>query len=119
MFETLNMIVSVDVFTISVVGVLTAWASIMIRHMTGSTALSLAFCPAIYIGALVGINQCREFGLVFSTNNDSNIIMSACFGMIAAMLFMLVVTRMVYVLRERHVMGQVTRQGLAHRLTDA
>lgn len=119
MFDTLNMIVSVDVFTISVVGVLTAWASIMIRHMTGSTVLSLAFCPAIYLGALVGIYQCREFDLLFSTDNDTNIIMSACFGMIAAMLIMLVLTRMIYVLHERMVMASVTRQGLANRLTDA
>jgi hypothetical protein len=95
-FETFNIILKVDVFTISVVGVLSAWAGIIIRHMTDSTALAAIFMPAIYLGALVGIWGFRELDIVFSFDKDSNTIISACGGMIVAMLFMLIAVRACY-----------------------
>ncbi len=55
MYDTLYQIVSVDVYTLSVVCVLSGWAALILRHVTESTLLALIFMPVIIIGALVGI----------------------------------------------------------------
>ena len=91
--EFLREIISVDLFTVLVVGVLSTWAGIIIRHMSESTFLALIFTPAIGFGALTGIYACRELEIVFSTNQNSNLITSLSIGMIVAMFIMLLVTR--------------------------
>lgn len=119
MYETLNYIVSVDVFTISVVGVLSAWAAIIIRQMTDSTALALIFMPVIIFGALAGIYACRVLNIVFSPEKDSNLIVSAAVGMIVALLSMLLATRFVYARSALSAKSRLARKGLANRMADA
>ncbi len=118
MYDTLYQIVSVDVYTLSVVCVLSGWAALILRHVTESTLLALIFMPVIIIGALVGIYACRQLDLVFVFDKDTNVILTACVGMIAALIVMLIMTRIMYIANAAHCRAQLTNKGLDGRISE-
>lgn len=99
--DTLYAILNADMFTYAVVTVLTTWAGTLFRHMSGSTALTTLFLPSVWLGAMAGIFYCREFGVIFTSDKDSNVVVASGVGMILGLVGMLVVTRLVYVLTRR------------------
>ena len=91
--EILSDILAADTFTYIVIGFLAVLAGVMIKAMTDSLALTLMFTPMIAFGALAGVYACREAGLVFTTDHESNIILTAGVGMVVAVALMLLLVR--------------------------
>jgi hypothetical protein len=92
--DILSDILAADTFTWVVVSFLAVLAGVMIKAMTDSLALTLLFTPMFAFGALAGIYACREVGLVFTTEHESNVILTAGVGMVAAVALMLLLVRL-------------------------
>jgi hypothetical protein len=98
MLETLDGILLANTYTYSVVGVLTVFAGLLVRHMTSSTALAIIYAPALAFGALAGVYYCREIGLIVTFDNNANIVATAGIGMLVACMVMLVLTRLFFMM---------------------
>jgi hypothetical protein len=89
MFDVFRDIMVANSYTYYVVVLLSLWAAMIIRVISDTTSLAVLMAPFIAYGALAGVYFCREFGLVFIYDNDSNIVACAAAGMCVAMLVML------------------------------
>lgn len=99
--DLLQSILAADTFSYIVVGVLAVLASVMVKAMTESWPLTILFAPVIWFLALAGIYACREANVVFTTDHESNIILSAGVGMIAAVGLMLLLVRIGFLMGEQ------------------
>lgn len=95
MLETLNQIVSIRLETGVLVAGLTLACAFMLFHVTESKVLALIFAPVAGFCALVGIYFSRELGLYYSSDQQSNIILSSLIGVIISLVVVLVAARMV------------------------
>lgn len=81
MIEIWHAIFSVTSQTIYLVAGLTAVCAYLFLLMTDSRPLTLMFTPVAAFGSLVGIYLSREFGLYYSADKDSNIVLSSLLGL--------------------------------------
>jgi len=98
MLETLNIILSVRADTTYLVAALTFASALVFFQMTGSRTLTLLFTPLAAIGALVGIYVSREMGYYYSSDEDSNIIMSGLLGLLVSLIIVILTARLTYLL---------------------
>jgi len=96
MLEIFDAILSVRTDTIYLVASLTAACSLMFLQMTNSRMLTALFTPVAALGALIGIYISRELGLYYSSDNDSNIIMSGLLGLFVSLAIVVLIARLSY-----------------------
>ena len=94
MIDMLNSIVSVNFLTAVIVATMVAATGVIFREMTNSTLMTVLFVPFLAFGALASIYGLSHFGIMFSSNRDSNAVVSSGFGMVIALSIMLAVIRL-------------------------
>ncbi|MCH9765807.1 MAG: hypothetical protein K0U34_07435 [Alphaproteobacteria bacterium] len=98
MFETIIAIFGVSSGTTYLIAGLTAACSVFFLHMTNSRALTLLFTPVAAIGALTGVYVSRELGLYYSTDKDSNILLSGILGLAVSLVIVILTARLGYMI---------------------
>ncbi len=98
--DILRDILAADTFSYLVVGFLAVLAGVMVKAMTDSWPMTVMFTPVIWFFALAGIFACREAGLVFTTEHESNIILTAGVGMVVGVCLTLLLVRIGFLMGE-------------------
>jgi hypothetical protein len=93
--KALSDISMADGMSYAIVGSLTVIMVLVMRSMLPAKGLGLVFAPAIFWGGLCGIYALREAGIVFSADKSANVAAASAFGMIAALIVMMGLTRLV------------------------
>ena len=94
MAEFLNRSFEVDTYTIVVVALLSAWAGVLTLHVLSKTMLALVFVPGFIFGALIANYIFEEIGFLPTPDQETNVVVACTLGIIAALLVLLVVTRL-------------------------
>lgn len=94
-FEVLRAIAMADTMSYWIVGSLTFAVFVVMRAMLPVKALAIVFAPFIFWGGLAGIYAGTHVGLSLSHDKASNIVVTSAFGMVAALLVMMLLTRLV------------------------
>jgi uncharacterized membrane protein YeaQ/YmgE (transglycosylase-associated protein family) len=98
MLEFLNQTFEIDTYTIVVVALLSAWAGVLTLHVLAKTMLALAFVPGFIFGALIANYVCVEIGFHPTADEETNVVVACTFGIIGALLVLLIVTRFTSIL---------------------
>ena len=93
MLETLWKMTLLDEYTFTVVVCMVVAAFCIIRGMTGSTVLALLYTPIMAFGALASNYLFRMNFYIVVRDNDSNVIAASATGVLAALILMLLATR--------------------------
>ena len=96
MLETLGAIFSVSASVTYLVAGLTMACALLFFQMTQSRTLTLFFVPVAAVGALVGIYVSRELGFYYSTEENSNILLSSLLGLMVSLVIVIVIARIAY-----------------------
>lgn len=110
MLEIWHAIFSVSWQTLYLVIGLTGICAYFFLLMTESRPLTLLFTPMAAVGALVGIFLSREFGLYYSADQDSNILLSGLIGLCISLTVVLITAKL------GHITVNAIRRGQADRL---
>jgi hypothetical protein len=98
MVEFLNRTFEVDTYTLVVVALLSAWVGVLTLHVLSKTVLALVFVPGFIFGALLANYLLEEFRFVPTPDQETNVVVACTLGIIAALLVLLVFTRVTAVL---------------------
>ncbi len=93
--KVLSDIAMADTTSYWIVGALTLLVFAVMRAMLPVKALAIVFAPFIFWGGLAGIYACTHFGLVMSHDKASNVVVTSTFGMLIALVVMMLLTRAV------------------------
>jgi hypothetical protein len=93
--KVLNEIWMADIESYWIVGGLTVVIAAVMRAMLPMKGLALVFAPAIFFGGLAGIYAAREMALAIVPDRIANLIATATFGMIVALVVMVLAFRCV------------------------
>lgn len=75
---------------------LTIMCALLFMTMTDSKALTVLFTPLAAIGAMTGIYLSRELGLYYSTDEESNVVLSGTLGLMLSLVIIVVTARIGY-----------------------
>jgi len=93
MLDFLNQAFEVDTYTIVVVALLAGWSGVLTMHVLSKTVLALVFVPGFIFGALIANFLFQEFGFYPTPDEETNVVIACTLGIIAALLILMVVTR--------------------------
>jgi len=103
-------IIMADSLSYWIVGALTLLAFLVMRAMFPSKSLAIVYAPALFWGGLAGIYIANQAGFYVGTERSAQIVVSSTFGMCAALLIMIGLTRLVdAILRIRSPLTNATR----------
>jgi uncharacterized membrane protein YeaQ/YmgE (transglycosylase-associated protein family) len=94
MLDFVNQTFEVDTYTIVVVALLSAWAGVLTQHVLSKTTLALVFVPGFIFGALIANYVFEEIGFHPTPDKETNVVVACTLGIIAALLVLLVLTRL-------------------------
>jgi hypothetical protein len=94
MIDTLNDIVNVNFVTALVVITMSVGSGVIFREVTNSNLLTVLLVPALAFGALVSIYAMSMAGVFFTSNHESNTVVTSSVGMILALLIVLGLIRL-------------------------
>ncbi len=101
MLETLWKMTLLDEYTTIVIVCMVVSAYSIIRTMTYSTALAILYTPVLAFGALAGNYLFRYYYFNAVHDKDSNVVAASATGVMAALLLMLIATRIAMYIAER------------------
>ena len=101
MHDTFLRLTNVDDYAFTVVVCMIFVAFWLLRSMTQSTSLALLYTPALGVGALAANYLYRTNYLMLSSDRDSNVVVASAIGDIAALLIMLIATRIAIFMHDR------------------
>ena len=93
MIDFLNRTFEVDTYTIVVVAMLAGWSGVLTMHVLSKTMMALVFVPGFIFGGLVANYLFDEFAFYPTPDRDTNVVVACTLGIIAALLVLLVITR--------------------------
>jgi uncharacterized membrane protein YeaQ/YmgE (transglycosylase-associated protein family) len=93
MLDFLNKTFEVDTYTIVVVALLAGWSGVLTMHALSKAVMALVFVPGFVFGALVANYLFEEYGFYPTPDKSTNIVVACTLGIIAALLVLLLVTR--------------------------
>ncbi len=106
MLDFLNRAVTVDTFTLVVVGLLSGWAGVLTLHVLSRNMLALVFVPGFVLGALVANYSFELTGFYPTPDRETNVVIACTLGIIVALFVLLIITRVTAVVSalrvERH-----------------
>jgi len=94
MLDFLNQTFEVDTYTIVVVALLAGWSGVLTMQVLSKTVLALVFVPGFIFGALIANFLFEEFAFYPTPDKDTNVVVACTLGIIAALLVLLIVTRL-------------------------
>ncbi len=93
MTQFLNQTFEVDTYTIVVVALLAGWSGVLTVHVLSKATLAMVFVPGFIFGALVANYLFEEYGIYPTPDKETNVVVACTLGIIAALLVLLIVTR--------------------------
>ena len=93
MLDFLNKTFEVDTYTLVVVALLAGWSGVLTMHALSKAVMALVFVPGFVFGALVANYLFEEYGFYPTPDKSTNIVVACTLGIIAALLVLLLVTR--------------------------
>jgi ABC-type dipeptide/oligopeptide/nickel transport system permease component len=99
MVEFLNETFEVDTYTVVVVALLAGWSGVLTQHVLSKTLLALVFVPGFIFGALVANYLFQHYGIFPTDDEQTNVVVACTLGIIAALLVLLVLTRVGAILK--------------------
>jgi len=93
MIDFLNHTFEVDTFTIVVVALLSGWSGILTVQVLSRTMLAMVFVPGFIFGALVANYLFGLYAIYPTPDKETNVVVACTLGTIAALLVLLIVTR--------------------------
>jgi uncharacterized membrane protein YeaQ/YmgE (transglycosylase-associated protein family) len=93
MINFLNHTFEVDTFTIVVVALLSGWSGILTVQVLSRTMLAMVFVPGFIFGALVANYLFEQYAIYPTPDKETNVVVACTLGIIAALLVLLIVTR--------------------------
>ncbi len=63
-------------------------------HVLSKTMLALVFVPGFIFGALIANYVFEEFGVLVTSDQETNVVVACTFGIIGALLVLIVATRL-------------------------
>jgi uncharacterized membrane protein YeaQ/YmgE (transglycosylase-associated protein family) len=93
MLDFLNKTFEIDTYTIVVVAVLAGWAGVITMHTLSKAVMAFVFVPGFVMGALVANYLFDTYGFYPTPDKSTNIVVACTLGIIAALLVLLLVTR--------------------------
>jgi hypothetical protein len=93
MLDFLHRAITVDTYTLVVIGLLSGWAGVLTLQVLSRTLLALIFVPGFVLGAFV-VNYIFELtGFGPTSDRETNVVIGCTVGLILALLVLLVVLR--------------------------
>ena len=92
--KVLGDIAAADGPSYGIVGALTVIVFVVMRTMLPVKSLACVFAPVIFWGGLAGIYAASTWGFAVGTDKAANTVATAGLGMIAALVVMVVLTRL-------------------------
>ena len=106
MLDFLNRVVTVDTYTLVVVGVLSGWAGVLTLHVLSRTVMALVFVPGFIFSALFTNYVFELTGFDPTPDRETNVVVACTLGIILALFVMLLLLRATSILSgmrvERH-----------------
>jgi hypothetical protein len=93
MLDFLSRAVTVDTYTLVIVGVLAGWAGVLTMHVLSRTLLALAFVPGFVLGALVTNYAFELMGIDPTPDRETNVVVACTVGIILALFMLLICIR--------------------------
>jgi uncharacterized membrane protein YeaQ/YmgE (transglycosylase-associated protein family) len=93
MADFLNRTFEIDTYTIVVVAVLAGWAGVITMHTLSKAVMAFVFVPGFVAGALLANYLFEAYGFYPTPDESTNIVVACTLGIIAALLVLLLVTR--------------------------
>ena len=93
MLDFLNKTFEVDTYTIVVVAMLAGWSGVITMHALSKAVMALVFIPGFIFGGLVANYLFEEYGFYPTPDKSTNVVVACTIGIIAALLVLLLVTR--------------------------
>ncbi|MEI9900538.1 MAG: hypothetical protein WDN31_10925 [Hyphomicrobium sp.] len=93
MLEFLERAVTVDTFTLVVVGLLSGWAGVLTLHVLSRTVLALVFVPGFTLGALITNYMFEVTGFFPTHDRETNVVIACTVGIIIALFVLLIFLR--------------------------
>jgi uncharacterized membrane protein YeaQ/YmgE (transglycosylase-associated protein family) len=93
MLNFLNHTFEADTFTIVVVALLSGWSGILTVQVLSRTMLAMVFVPGFVFGALVANYLFEQYAIYPTSDKETNVVVACTLGIIAALLVLLIVTR--------------------------
>lgn len=98
MLDILGAILNASTLTYWVAATMTVAAGSIVHIMTASWTITGVFVPAVWFGGLAGVYAFRAAGITLMPEQETNIVLTACAGMIVAALLVFLCIRCVYAL---------------------
>lgn len=89
MLDTLNLILNVNFVTAMVVVMLAVGSGIIFREVTNANLMTAVLVPLLAFGGLVSIYALGQAGIFFTSQKETNAVVSSSVGIILALLVML------------------------------
>ena len=93
MLQFLNQTFGVDTYTIVVVALLAGWSGILTMQVLSRAMLAMVFVPGFIFGALVANYLFEQYAIYPTPDKETNVVVACTLGIIAALLVLLVVTK--------------------------
>ena len=90
MLDALNILFTVDQFTLVTIVVSASIALWLIQLVVGSTALAIVCAPILILGALAANYLFRLNFVIAAQDKDTNVVVASAVGILVAMLLMLI-----------------------------
>jgi len=94
MLEVLTRAIDVDTFTLLSVAALSGWAGFLIMFVQPKRLLVLAFLPGFVLGALAANYFFLEYGVLVTSEKETNVVLASTIGVTLALLVMLAALRL-------------------------
>lgn len=93
MMQFLNQTFEVDTFTIVVVALLSGWSGVLTVQVLSRAVLAMLFVPGFIFGALAANYLFEQYAIYPTPDKETNVVVACTLGIIAALLVLLVVTK--------------------------
>lgn len=94
MLDFLTTVMTVDQWTLFIIGLMSAWAGYILKEALSSGFLATIFFPVFLFGGLLGRYVFIEMGLFISQNKDANLILATGAGLIVSLVVVTILARM-------------------------
>ena len=94
MLEVLSRAIDVDTFTLLSVAALSGWAGLLLMFVEPKRMMALALMPGFVVGALAANYFFLEYGVLLTSENETNVVLASTIGVSVALLIMIAVLRL-------------------------
>ncbi len=103
MLDERSRAIDVDTFTLLSVAALSGWAGLLLMFVEPKRMMALALMPGFVVGALAANYFFLEYGVLLTSENETNVVLASTIGVSVALLIMIALL---------HFMGAINKMRL-------